>query len=86
MSDVIPESRLLRSETQNARNTPPGFLYFLVKLQALAQERLESYRLHVEQAREEIEALQVSPLHSRKTTTKHTNNRLSGKIPQEYVN
>lgn len=29
--------------------------------QAVAQERLEGYRLHVEQAREEIEALQVTP-------------------------
>lgn len=28
--------------------------------QALAQERLGGYRLHVEQAREEIEALQAS--------------------------
>ena len=29
------------------------------EFQALAQERLGGYRLHVEQAREEIEALQV---------------------------
>lgn len=43
----------------------PGFLYVFFKTQALAQERLEGYRLHVEQAREEIEALQVSPLHSK---------------------
>lgn len=56
------ESRLLRPETKTQQM--PRVFRFLVKLQALAQERLEGYRLHVEQAREEIEALQVSPLHS----------------------
>ncbi len=42
------------------RNNRPLNLHF--NSQALAQERLEGYRLHVEQAREEIEALQVGPL------------------------
>ena len=36
--------------------------HFSLVLQAMAQERLGGYRLHVEQAREEIEALQVSKL------------------------
>ena len=42
------------------RKDGPLDLYF--NSQALAQERLEGYRLHVEQAREEIEVLQVRTL------------------------
>ena len=56
--DAVLESRRLRPDTQNALIAR----VFCVcgRMQALAQERLEGYRLHVEQARDEIEALQVN--------------------------
>lgn len=51
--------------TQILNTIPPpcALSRFLANAQALAQERLEGYRLHVEQAREEIEILQVRTIH-----------------------